>query len=409
MYQVKMKFGIIADDLTGALDTGLEFWKKGLKTVVVTSSLSIAEHARRFDAIAVCTSSRLSSPREARDKVAKAAARLKKHGAKFFYKKVDSTLRGNIGTEIEAVMDELQIRTTIIVPALPEQGRAVMNGNLLVDGKPLDKTNFKRDPINPISEPNIPALIEGQTRKKVGLITLPTVRGNLVREIEALKRRGVNIIVLDAVTRKDLGRIAESIAKTGLSRLSCGSSGLAAELPLAFGLCDRPQPTVVLSGSLNPVTKAQIMKMEKTLDPFVVKFDPKFFVKRFNHCLKDLDKVLEAVKGGQDTVLCLWNGEGFYKSEKDRALSSFRRVVRKITSKERFGNLVVVGGETASQACRAMGTNAIEIEDEVDLGIACARILNGKLKGIRIVTKAGGFGEENALVKAVDFLKMRRR
>jgi hypothetical protein len=151
------------------------------------------------------------------------------------------------------------------------------------------------------------------------------------------------------------------------------------------------------------------MKMEKTLDPFVVKFDPKFFVKRFNHCLKDLDKVLEAVKGGQDAVLCLWNGEGFYKSEKDRALSSFRRVVRKITSKERFGNLVVVGGETASQACRAMGTNAIEIEDEVDLGIACARILNGKLKGIRIVTKAGGFGEENALVKAVDFLKMRRR
>ncbi|MEM2885991.1 MAG: four-carbon acid sugar kinase family protein, partial [Thermoproteota archaeon] len=245
-----MKFGIVADDLTGALDTGLEFWKKGLRTVVVTSPVCVAKYAKRFDAISVDTSSRLSSPRKARGKGEEAARLLRRHGAKFFYKKVDSTLRGNVGAEIEAAMDELRIRTTVLAPSLPEQGRTVVGGELLVGGKPVVETEFGRDPLNPVSESDVKALVEGQTSMKVGSVRLPSVRGNLTRELESLKEGGANIIVADAETRKDLWRIAKSIAEAGLATLSCGSSGLASELPPAFGLRERPPPTIVLSGSL---------------------------------------------------------------------------------------------------------------------------------------------------------------
>jgi len=404
-----MKIGIIADDLTGALDTGLEFWKKGLRTMVMTSPRHLRTHARRVDVIAIDTSSRLSSTRRAREKVAGAAAYLRKHGAKYFYKKVDSTLRGNVGAEIEAVMDRLRIQTAVLAPALPEQGRTIVGGHLLVDGKRFGKTG---DPLISRGESHVPTLIEEDTDMEVGSMSLPLVRGDAAREISALKKRGINIIVADATTREDLRRIAESVVKAGIVALSCGSAGLASELPVALGLCQKAPPTVVLSGSMNSVTRSQIRKIEDTLDPYVARFDPAVISRKGQRALNArVLKASEAMGDGQDIVMCLQNrrGGGLTKRDMRKALFSYCKIVNDLVSNERESGLILVGGETTSQACQAMGANTLMIEDEVDLGIPCAKILDGMNKGMRIVTKAGGFGNENSLVKAVNFLKMRRR
>jgi len=408
-----MKIGVIADDLTGALDTGLEFWKNGLKTIVLIRPHHLKAHARRIDAVAIDTSSRLSGPRRAREEAAGAASYLRKHGAKYFYKKVDSTLRGNVGAEIEAVMDELGIRTTVLAPALPEQGRAIVDGHLLVDGKRLGKTGSAIDPLTPVMESHVPTLIEKDTGKKVGSMPLSSVRGDAAHAISALEKKGINIIVADATTRRDLRRIAESISKAGLVALSCGSAGFASELPVALGLCQRAPPAMVLSGSLNFVTKVQIKKIEDTLDPYVARLDPVVLNSGRGQRILNIEagRASEAMSDGQDIVVCLQNGkgEGLDKRRAGKALSSFSNIVRILVSKDRWSGLILVGGETAAQACRAMGANALMIEDEADLGLACAKILDGRNKGMRIVTKAGGFGSEYALVKAVNFLKMRGR
>jgi len=408
-----MKIGVIADDLTGALDTGLEFWKKGLKTVVLTSPRHFKTHAMRVDAVAIDTSSRLSSPRRAREKAANAAAYLRKRGVKYFYKKVDSTLRGNVGAEIEAVMDELRIQTAVLAPALPEQGRAIVDGHLLVDGKRFGKTGFLRNPLTTVGESHVPSLIEKNTDKEVGSMPLSLVRGDTAGEITALKKRGVNIIVADATTRKDLRRIAESIVKAGLVTLSCGSAGLASELPVALGLCQKAPPVVVLSGSLNFVTQAQIRRIEDTLDPYVARLDPSVISSRKSQRTLNIEveRASEAISDGQDIVLCLQNGkgEGLNKRKIGKALFSFSKIGSNLVSNERESGLVLVGGETTAQACRAMGAKTLIIEGEADLGLPCAKILDGKNKGMRIVTKAGGFGNEYAIVKAVNFLKMKRR
>ncbi|MGQ9514433.1 MAG: four-carbon acid sugar kinase family protein [Thermoproteota archaeon] len=406
-----MRFGVIADDLTGAFDTGLEFRKKGLKTIVLTSTCYLKRHSRKVDVAVVDTSGRLSSPRIARMKAAEAASKLKKHGAKYFYKKVDSTLRGNVVVEIEAVMDELNVRTAVFTPALPEQGRTVVGGHLLVDGKRLAETDFARDPITPVIESHIPTLIEKSTDKKVGSIPLSSIRGNLEREFMNLQEEGVNIIVADATTRKDLRRIAESIEKTGLAKLSCGSAGLAAELPAAFGFYRSPLPAIVLSGSSNPVTQAQIKKVEETLEPYVAKLNA-FRLSSGSHrpyLNKKLKEAMGAIDDGRDTILCLDVVKGLSKARTRKVLTSFRSIVLNIAKDGKDSGLIMVGGETTAQACGALGADAMVIEDEVDLGLACARIIDGEYRGMRIITKAGGFGDEYALLRAINFLKMRRR
>jgi len=407
-----MKIGVIADDLTGALDTGLEFWRNGLRTVVLTSPNRPKARVRRVDAVAIDTSSRLSSPRRAREKAADATAYLREHGAKCFYKKVDSTLRGNVGVEIEAVMDELRVQTAILAPALPEQGRTIVDGYLLVDGKRLDHKGYARDPLTPVVESHIPSLIRRDTGKEVGSISLSSVRGDMSRAISAFKKRGIQIIVADATTRRDLRRIAESIVKARLETLPCGSAGLAYELPAALGLCQRAPPAVILSGSMNFVTQAQIRKIEHLLDPYVVRVDPTFTDScRGQRTLNiEIKNASEAIGDGQDIIVCLKKGKGLIDRRRaSEALSSFSKIVKGLVSKKGGSGLILVGGETAARACRVMGANTLMIEDEADLGLACAKILDGENKGMRIVTKAGGFGNEYSLVKAVNFLKMRRR
>jgi uncharacterized protein YgbK (DUF1537 family) len=402
-----MKFGVIADDLTGAFDTGLEFWKKGLETVVLTSTNCLKRYSGQVDVAVVDTSSRLSSPRKARMKVAKVASNLKKHGAKYFYKKVDSTLRGNVGVEIEAVMDEIKVGTTIFTPALPEQGRTVVDGHLLVDGKRLTETDFAKDPLTPAIESHVPTLIKKSTNKKVGLVSLSSVRGNLVREILNLKEEGINIIVVDATTRKDLRRIAESLIKTGLATLSCGSAGLAAELPVTLGFY-YPPPVIILSGSQNPVTRMQAKKVEETLEPYVTKLNA-IKLSSVSYLNKKMKETMEAIDDERDMIISLDKVKGLSEARIQKILTSFRSMVLRIAKYGMKSGIIIIGGETTSQTCRSLGANAMMIEDEVDIGLACARIVNGKYKGMRIVTKAGGFGDEYALVKAINFLKMRRR
>jgi uncharacterized protein YgbK (DUF1537 family) len=407
-----MKIGVVADDLTGALDTGLEFWKKGMRTIIATSARSLKGYVGEADVMVVDTASRTSVPRRARDRVLKATRALREVDAKCFYKKLDSTLRGNIGAEVEAMLTELRIEATILSPALPEQGRTIVNGCLFVNGRRLDKTPFSRDPLNPIRQSHVPSLIGAQTHKHVGWITLTAVRGDLKAAIEAQMGSGANIIVADAVTRGDLGRIAMTAAKAGLGKLMCGSAGLAAELPYALGICQRPLPAVVVSGSLHPVTRVQISKLIEILSPHITPLSPSVLCGRHarGNLTQELDKALQAITDGLDVLVYLRSGTRVKLSglKAEKALASLHRAIERLVEARRISGLVLVGGETAAQACRSLGAKTVDIEDEPSPGLACARITDGENKGLRIVTKAGGFGAEDALVRAVNFLKVRR-
>ena len=97
---------IIADDFTGALDTGIQFTKMGIRAKIVTDyQYDFQNLKEEYQLLVVNTDSRPLSSEEAYNRVYHLAVNARKAGFEYVYKKTDSGLRGNIGAEIKAVMD----------------------------------------------------------------------------------------------------------------------------------------------------------------------------------------------------------------------------------------------------------------------------------------------------------------
>jgi len=137
--------GVIADDLTGAAELGAVGLRHGLSAEIVRSG----EPSGRADLVCVDTDSRSCEPAAAAKRAAVAAKMLRGAGAAWIYKKVDSVLRGQVTAEVEAVMKQLQMTRALLLPANPSLGRTIHDGQYFVQGKPIHKTEFARDPEYP--------------------------------------------------------------------------------------------------------------------------------------------------------------------------------------------------------------------------------------------------------------------
>ena len=225
-----MTIGVIADDLTGANDTAIQFAKYGLKTLVLIDFESGPQPKGDWDVIVIDTCSRLDTAKTAYEKARMATRFLRESGAQLFYKKIDSTLRGNIGSELDAVMDELNVNLSFMVPAFPATGRTTLGGYQLVNGRLLENTEVAHDPLSPVKESHVPTLIGRQTGRRIAQVELDKVRSPLIdlsNVIAELRTHGFEIIVFDAVTLEDLGRIASIQSYNDDLKVVCGPGGFA--------------------------------------------------------------------------------------------------------------------------------------------------------------------------------------
>ena len=94
---------IIADDFTGALDTGVQLSASGARTLVVTDT-RLQRISPGTDVLVLDAETRHLPPQQAADVVSKIVARARELGVSHLYKKTDSALRGNIGAELGAVL-----------------------------------------------------------------------------------------------------------------------------------------------------------------------------------------------------------------------------------------------------------------------------------------------------------------
>jgi len=137
--------GVIADDLTGAAELGAVGLRHGLSAEIVRNG----GRPGGADLVCIDTDSRSCTPLEAARRAAEAAKMLRVAGAKWIYKKLDSVLRGNVTSEVEAVMKQLNFNRALLLPANPSLGRIIRNGEYFVQGKPINRTEFARDPEYP--------------------------------------------------------------------------------------------------------------------------------------------------------------------------------------------------------------------------------------------------------------------
>jgi len=153
--------GVIADDLTGAAELAAVGSRHGLRAEIVREG---ARPGGGAGLACVDTDSRSCDAKEAARRAADAADTLRAAGAEWIYKKVDSVLRGNVIPEVEAVMGRLGLRRGLLLPANPSLGRVIVDGEYFIQGEPIHRTEFAKDPEHPRSSAQVLRLL-GEPRE----------------------------------------------------------------------------------------------------------------------------------------------------------------------------------------------------------------------------------------------------
>ncbi|MFA6989835.1 MAG: four-carbon acid sugar kinase family protein, partial [Candidatus Gastranaerophilaceae bacterium] len=268
--------GIIADDLTGANDTALQFHLRGCNTQILFDYNSLPESILSTHAWAISTETR-NLPADKAVSIVKNASKnlIENLNTEYFYKKIDSTLRGNIAQETLALLNALGWDAAVIIPAFPSEGRVTVGGYHLLKGVPIDRTEMARDPNAPVRESHIPTLLAQQAENPeiIGHIELKTVTkgaGPILMDLQQLVKDGKKLIVIDAVSTTDIEQVVLAIEKSSYNILPCGSAGLAQSLGNAWLPEMKHQhiakklpdlPILLVSGSATSLTKTQIEKV----------------------------------------------------------------------------------------------------------------------------------------------------
>lgn len=391
-----MQIGVIADDLTGAMDTGAQFSGCGLHTV-----LQLSEDYPLSSTVAVVnTSSREVAEQEARNRVQKAVDTLQ---GRLLYKKIDSTLRGHIATEIRTILEASRYRKALICPAIIEENRWVVDGQLWINEQPLHRTAFSSDPVWPAQS----ALIEDRLREPTAHFPLQILRGDSGRLRERLLASPEKMLVPDARSKTDLSHIAEAISGTDI--LPCGALSLAqAWISVSTGYKKRPRihrprilrPLLYVVGSQHPSTRAQAALLVDTQEvvDIPVRSDE---TRQLNTTIRKIERSVTQNK----SVLLRTSGELLQDpQEKAVMLNGLRYLVRHCALADYFGGFVATGGETASLVLSVLSASAISIQGEVSAGFPCGIIEGGSAQGLPIFTKAGGFGLPDCLIRLLDHI-----
>jgi uncharacterized protein YgbK (DUF1537 family) len=378
------RYGIIADDLTGAMDAAATFANCGFTAAVALEPRSL----RSLDTqvVALSTHSRHDNSAGARRKVRQACARLHGGGWPVLYKKLDSTVQGNIVAEVEAARSAGRFRTALVCPANPGQGRTVRGGILHVRGG---------DTVNLQERFHIQGLVEFNS------VASPISATKVTRAIEQRH----SFILADATSERDLACLAGVVLRSKHRVLLAGSAGLAGELakllkrrasarwnpdngPASGAGEEARRNTLIVTGSNNPVTECQLEKL----------------IGKTHTASLALNRLTRrhaaaALASGRNVII---RAQVYRQPARVvlRQLSALAPLFRA----RLFDNLLLTGGDTAMLVCRCLRPLAIAVCGEIVPGLAWGKLIGGLADGLTICTKPGGFGSDQSLVRAVEFL-----
>jgi D-threonate/D-erythronate kinase len=390
-----MRVAIIADDLTGAADTGVQLARAGYRTAVAFRDAPIPP-AEDLDAVALDTDSRAMPAGFAAKRVLEAGRAVR--DARIVYKKLDSTLRGPVAAELAAALNASGRGRAVVAPAFPAAGRTTVDGVQLVRGVPVHETEAKNDPRTPVREGHVPTLLAAAFPSVLSLSA-----GDLADP--AAVRRALEdavCVVADAARDEDLEALVRAVPDPS-EVLWAGSAGLAVALggvypgPRAGKTPPLPTPArrvvLVVVGSLSGVARGQLRSLEEHGCAAVP-------VRGSGEQGEALERAREALSGG--ACAALHSADDRTSSDAGDVVGALAEVVGALSGEELFDALVLTGGDTAVGVARRLGAVGIRLEGEVEPGIPVGTLIGPS--PYRVVTKAGAFGEPGTLVNAVETL-----
>ncbi|TVR85322.1 MAG: four-carbon acid sugar kinase family protein, partial [Spirochaetaceae bacterium] len=329
------------------------------------------------------------------------------------FKKVDSTLRGNISEEIAALASVFPERSFLVAPAFPSQGRTTQDGICLVHGIPLDQTDFARDPLNPAQNAYIPAILrhDALDPSVVDPRSLHqwAISASLHNETKARANtpRNTSVAVADAATEADLELIASVWREHSRTVIPVGSAGLASHL-FAGPTSERanvtlPGPLLLVNGSLNPVALRQT---EQAIESGFVDI----VLNELPSEAEIATKIVAQLEDGKNVCLRTILNRSELTDWKDAFIRwcsaqelqveyplhemlpmVFGQVINSVVRKVMPGGLVVFGGDTVLGIMNSMGVSALYPVTELFPGIVVSTV-DAATVSPPLVTKAGGFG-----------------
>lgn len=371
---------IIADDLTGAADSAALLTRLGPTWVVVDPS---GDWPRDAAVLAVDTDSRHTDPTTAAARVAAATERAARCGGQVV-KKIDSTLRGNIADELRAMRDVLARDSDrmlmVVAPAFPATGRTTRGGVVYVAGQRLAAHGSDGDVVRMLGRGGIRALAAPGADAST-----------LAARLEEAYADGFDAVVIDAATDDDLHAVVAAGRTTALPTLLVGSGGLTRPLAEGASVPDAPLPsaaqgaTLLVIGSYSEVSARQRARLLEHGVTAVVLAD--------GH--GTTPELRPAVRRGA-VVLSPDPDAPVIRADAAQVASRLARAAVSVLGD--IGSLVVTGGETARAVLAAAGVDRFRVTGEVEPGIVRGHVPE---LGIDLVTKAGGFGDVDALLRCL--------
>ncbi len=377
---------IVADDLTGAADSAAALAPAEPTSVV----LDAAAGWPSTGVVAVDTDSRHEDPHVAGDRVAAAAGRALDLGSQVF-KKIDSTLRGNVAAEISAAAEAFRARVgkplVVLAPAFPATGRTTVNGVVHVHGDRLEAHGQDGDLVALLAR-------RGLTSSTLGVSVAAEPR-RLSAELRAARARDVDVVVVDGRTDEHLRSVTEASRHVEGPVLLVGSGGLARTLseqpqraatptPLPDGQSGS-KPALVVVGSYADEALAQRLSLVRNGVTEVWLGDEPATVSRLRRALARGPVVLSPDPGAP-----------VVRTEAHLVAPCLARVARAVLADA--GALVATGGETARAILTAAGVGHLQVLGEPEPGVVH---LHASSLQVDVITKAGAFGDPETLLRCL--------
>lgn len=337
---------IIADDLTGALDSAVPFASRGLRVQVALGVDAVAEAAATApDVLAVDTRSRALAAPLAAARVEAAWAAAQRLSPRLVMKKIDSRLKGEVAAETAALLAASGRSRAIACPAVIEQGRKVTGGRLRGRGVSLPIAVAERFDGLPCECPDVADDAD-----------LATVAGTILAAPDRILAVG-----------------ARGLANALASRIAGPPND--ARVPAAA------LPMVIAIGSTDPITRAQVERLRLDCPQVETPAGP------------------AAAPGSRGAVVLLLEAPGREESDPAGTATRFAHEAVAQVRASSARTILCSGGATAAAVMDALGARRLVPEYELDPGVPVARVAG--MDDLRLVTKSGGFGDPGVLSRIV--------
>jgi uncharacterized protein YgbK (DUF1537 family) len=390
---------VIADDLSGAADCAAGFATR-LSTEIVLDAQTTSSTAA---VIAVDVDSRRLDPGAAA-KANSAVLQQRQYANRALYKKIDSTLRGNVASEIAALQALRGL--AIVAPAFPAMGRTTQDSVQLINGISVALSDVWRNE-NLLGTGNLLESLSAEGLRCVA-IDLDTLRdetalGNALDQALSDKGRSkVQALICDALTDADLQHLARATAPLYRQLFWVGSAGLAHHLPEALGLpasgninVQGRSPVLTVVGSMSQHSQQQARTLAEQSGCFCLELDATTLLDPARHEQREqlITLLYLRLAKGEDSLLTVSQEERdpSVAAQLSSALAAWLEPAIAVT-----GSLIATGGETARAILTAAGIGRLEVQGELAPGV----VLSRTDAGLNVVTKAGAFGQPDTLLTA---------